>query len=41
VVVEIKHRKLGDKLDTDTLYYVNIRTQARPCKSKWCRDVSF
>jgi len=41
VVVEIKHRKVGDKLDTDKPSYVNIRTQAHPCKSKWCTDVSF
>jgi len=41
VVVEIEHRKLGDKLDTDTFSYVNIRTQTRPCKSKCCRDVSL
>jgi len=32
---------LSDKLDTDTLSYVNISTQARCCKSKWSRDVSF
>jgi len=39
--VEIKHRKLCDKLDTDTPSYVNIRTQVRPCKSKWYTDLSF
>jgi len=39
--VVIKHRKLCDKLDTDTPSYVNIRKRVRPCKWKWCPDPSF
>jgi len=34
MVVEIKHKKLCDKLHTDTSFYVTICTRRRPCKSK-------
>ena len=34
VVVEIKHEKLGDKLQTDTSSHVTICKRRRPCKSK-------
>jgi len=34
MIVEIKHKKLCDKLPTDTSFYVTICTRRRPCESK-------
>jgi len=39
--VELKHRKLCNKLHTETSSYVKICTRRRPRKSKWHRDTSF